>query len=346
LTDNAPVRLRLNSEALVANWRVLDKASGYACAGAAVKANGYGLGAATVAEKLAGAGCRDFFVAHWAEAAALSSVIPASQISVLNGLGPHDLDIAQQTGAIPVLNSPDQARLWQSINGGRCHVMIDSGMNRLGIGLEQMGDVDFSGLDIDILMSHLASADEDTMQNESQLTSFLNASSAVQAQRRSLANSAGILLGDQYHFDLTRPGLALYGGVPRADMAAMLQQVVFPQAEVLQIRQLPAGSPVGYNATYRAEKAIAVATIAIGYADGYPRGLTNIGRCHRGGVILPVIGRVSMDLVTIDISAAPELRVGDFVDVDFDLVNAAKNSGRSQYELLTGLGHRANRIWD
>jgi alanine racemase len=345
LTNNAPVRLRLSSEALVSNWRALDKASCQAVAGAAVKANGYGLGAAMVAQKLAGAGCRDFLVAHWTEAAALSLVIPASQISVLNGLGPHDLDIAQQLGAIPVLNSPDQVRLWRAIKGGRCHVMIDSGINRLGIGPEQISDVDFSGLEIDILMSHLASADEDTAQNESQLTSFLNASSAIQAKRRSLANSAGIQLGGQYHFDLTRPGLALYGGVPRADMAAMLQQVVFPQAEVLQIRNLPSGSPIGYNATYHAEKEMAVATIAIGYADGYPRELTNCGSCHSEGIKLPVIGRVSMDLVTIDISAVPELRVGDFIDVDFDLVNAAKNSGHSQYELLTGLGHRANRIW-
>jgi alanine racemase len=335
----------MSSEALIANWRAMNQASGNACAGAAVKANGYGLGANAVAERLVKTGCRDFFVAHWGEAAALKSVIAANQIYVLNGVGPHDLEIAQQLGAVPVLNSPEQVHFWKSANGGRCHIMIDSGINRLGIGPDQIASVDFAGLDVDILMSHLASADEDVAQNARQLEVFLEATAQIPARRRSIANSAGIQLGRAYHFDLTRPGLAVYGGVPREDMAGVITQVVFPQAEILQIRKLSTGSPIGYNATYIAETEITVATIAIGYADGYPRGFSNVGHCRLGGLILPVIGRVSMDLVTIDISNAPELRPGDFVDVDFDLPRSSKLSGLSQYELLTGLGQRAERRW-
>lgn len=345
ITHDAPVRLRLDAAALTANWRALDAASGRAATGAALKADGYGLGAIAVAQHLAKAGCSDFFVAHWSEAAALKSVIPVNQIAVLNGVGPHNLEAALQIGAIPVLNNPEQARLWQSINGGRCHIMIDTGMNRLGFGPDEIAESNFAALDVDILLSHLASADEDSPQNATQLELFQELSPAIPAKRRSFANSAGIQLGPDYHFDLTRPGLALYGGVPRADMAEMLQQVVYPQAEILQIRALPAGAPIGYNATYQAPSAMIVATIAIGYADGYPRSLSNLGNCRLAGVALPLVGRVSMDLVTIDISAAPELRVGDFVDVDFDLSAAAEQSNRSQYELLTGLGQRAIRLW-
>jgi alanine racemase len=343
--SNLPVRLRLSSEALVANWRTMARASGNACAGAAIKANGYGLGARGVADQLAKAGCRDFFVAHWAEAAALTSVIPADQIYVLNGIGPQDVEIAKQIGAVPVLNSPEQVHLWKAAQGARCHVMLDSGINRLGIGLEQIASVDFTDMDVDIVMSHLASADENVPQNEQQLEIFLDGSVQISGRRRSFANSAGIQLGKSYHFELTRPGLALYGGVPRPDMKDVIVQVVFPQAEIMQIRNLPMGSKVGYNATYIAETEMTVATIAIGYADGYVRGLSNIGNCRLGDLVLPVIGRVSMDLVTIDVSKAPNLRPGDFVDVDFDLLRAANLSGLSQYELLTGLGQRANRQW-
>jgi alanine racemase len=340
-----PLRLRLDGDALVANWRTLSHLSGGAEAGAAVKANGYGLGAREVVKRLAAVGCRDFFVAHWAEAAAIVDLVPPEQIAVLNGISGHDIAEAKALEAIPVLNTPEQLSLWRSAGGGRCHVMIDSGINRLGIGPEQASEGLFEGLDIDILLSHLASADEDSPQNPQQLATFLKCSAAIPAQRRSLANSAGIMLGPDYHCDLTRPGLALYGGVARSELRGIIQQVAFPSAMVLQVRGLKAGDPVGYNATYICERDTRVGTIAIGYADGYLRGFSGAGHCFVDGVTLPLLGRVSMDLITVDLSAAPEVLAGDYVEIAYDLPEAARFSGLSQYELLTGLGNRSERVW-
>lgn len=338
-----PLRLELNSDALVSNWRALDRMSGKARAGAAVKANGYGLGAREVVARLRDAGCRDFFVAHWEEAAQLADIIPADWISVLNGICADDMRAARELSALPVLNTPDQVALWKQNNGGRCHVMLDSGINRLGLAPEQ-ADI-LQGLDIDILLSHLASADEDVPQNAYQLKIFSAARSEITAQRYSLANSAGILLGDDYHFDLTRPGLSLYGGIARPELASSIQAVVAIYARLLQVRDLPAGTAVGYNATHITEAATRVGTISIGYADGYLRAFSGKGMARSGAHHLPVIGRVSMDLVTLDLTGAPELNEGDWVELDYDLRSASAQSGLSQYELLTNLGARFARNW-
>ncbi len=340
-----PVRLRLDGEALVANWQALSRLSDSAATGAAVKANGYGLGAREVVSRLSKAGCRDFFVAHWGEAEAIADLIPPEQIAVLNGVCDNDVHSAINLGAIPVLNTPQQISAWKALGGGKCHVMLDTGMNRLGIGSEQRDGILFDGLDIDILLSHLASADDDSPQNAKQLANFMAMSAGIKARRRSLSNSAGILLGDKYHFDLTRPGLALYGGVARAEMAKHLNQVAYPQAKVLQIRSLQAGDTVGYNATFRCPYDMRVATVAIGYADGYRRAFSNIGSYSVEDSILPVIGRISMDLVTLNITNAPDLREGDWVSAEYNLQTISELSGQSQYELLTGLGSRFARHW-
>ncbi len=345
MSFSPPLRLQLDGGALVSNWQALARLSGSAATGAAVKANGYGLGAREVVKRLSAAGCMDFFVAHWAEAEAIADIIPPSQISVLNGISQSDITPAIALSAVPVINTPQQAALWKAAGGGRCHVMLDSGINRMGIGPEQMSADLFDGLEIDILMSHLASADEDVAQNEQQLASFLRAAQSIPAKRRSLANSAGIMLGADYHFDLTRPGLSLYGGIARSEMADFLKQVVFPQARVLQIRSVDAGQPVGYNATYTCSGQTRVAIVAIGYADGYFRNFSNCGSFECGGKTLPVVGRVSMDLVTLDINQAPELCEGDWVNAQFNLLEASRTSGQSQYELLTSLGSRYDRIW-
>lgn len=339
----SPLRLELNSDALVSNWRTLDRMSGKARAGAAVKANGYGLGARDVATRLRDAGCRDFFVAHWGEAAQLADIIPADWISVLNGICADDMPAVRELGAVPVLNTPEQVALWKQNNGGRCHVMLDSGINRLGLAPDQ-ADI-LQGLDIDILLSHLASADEDVPQNADQLKIFSTARSEITAQRYSLANSAGILLGDDYHFDLTRPGLSLYGGIARPELASAIQPVVAISARLLQVRDLPAGAAVGYNATHITDAATRVGTISIGYADGYLRAFSGKGMGRSGAHHLPVIGRVSMDLVTLDLTGAPELNEGDWVELDYDLRAASAQSGLSQYELLTNLGSRFARNW-
>ena len=346
MTDfEPPLRLNLDGNALVENWRALDARSGAARAGAAVKADAYGLGARPVVTRLREAGCRDFFVAHWAEAAAIADIVPPEWISVLNGIAPDDLKAARALGAIPVLNTTEQIRLWRSSGGGRCHVMFDSGINRLGLGSEDIDGTIFDGLEIDLLLSHLASADADVAQNLAQLRAFQSVAADMGAKRFSLANSAGIMLGPDYHFDLTRPGLGLYGGIARAGMGTFIRPVAALTARLLQVHDVMAGQPVGYNATHVCKMDTRIGTISIGYADGYLRAFSGKGMAHSHGLPLPVIGRISMDLVTLDISAAPDLREGDWVDVEYDLRAASAQTGLSQYELLTNLGSRFARIW-
>jgi alanine racemase len=303
------------------------------------------LGAREVVVRLRDAGCRDFFVAHWAEAEAIADLIPPGWISVLNGIAPSDISGARALGAVPVLNTPEQLVLWRNTGGGRCHVMFDSGINRLGLSLQQISGDALAGLDVDLLLSHLASADTDVVQNNQQLQLFSQIISATTAQRFSLCNSAGIMLGADYHFDLTRPGLSLYGGIAHAGMGAFIRPVVALSARLLQVRNVPAGAQVGYNATYTCPNATRVGTISIGYADGYLRAFSGTGQAWSGDKLVPVIGRVSMDLVTLDLNAAPELQEGDWIDVEYDLAATASLTGLSQYELLTNLGSRFARIW-
>lgn len=337
-------RLHLDGGALVSNWRYL-KAQGKAACGAAVKADGYGLGAREVVRRLRDAGCRDFFVAHWQEAVAIADLVDPVWISVLNGMAEHDVPLIRDLGAVPVLNTPKQMAIWKAAGGGHCHVMLDTGINRLGIGPEQFAPELFEGLQIDILMSHLASADEDSEQNGLQLALFQEQAKLVKAKRRSLANSAAVMLGPDYHFDLTRPGLALYGGVPRKEQSGHFTTVATLYSRILQVRQLQSGDGVGYNATHLCRAPTRVATLSIGYADGYLRGFSGKGSVVFGHTKLPVIGRISMDLITVDVSGVPQLAEGDWAKVSYDLVEASQLSGLSQYELLTGLGSRFDRRW-
>lgn len=338
---HSPLRLRLDGDALVANWRLLrDMSEGAAC-GAAVKADGYGLGAREVVKRLAGAGCRDFFVAMWSEARALADLGVA--VSVLHGV--RDVDMADRpANARPVLNSVEQVRRWRDAGGGACDVMVDTGMNRLGIAVEDVAAGLLDGLAIDTLMSHLACADEDVPLNGRQRDAFAALRGRTGAQRMSLANSAGIALGTDYAFDLTRPGIALYGGRQRAGHAA-IRQVATPEAQILQRRRVRAGEIVGYNATFTAAADTEVAILNLGYADGYLRCFSGKGRARAGGKVLPVIGRVSMDLTAIAVDAAPGLGEGDWVAIDYALPETAALSGLSQYELITGLGRRFDRVW-
>jgi alanine racemase len=216
-------------------------------------------------------------------------------------------------------------------------------MNRLGLGAEDLANGALDGLVIDTLMSHLASADDDSPKNSDQRGRFVAMADVIKADRLSLANSAGIALGADYAFDLTRPGLALYGGVPRPELADVIKQVAFPQAQVLQRRRVAAGETVGYNATWTAPADTDVAILNIGYADGYWRGFSGRGQALHDGKALPVLGRVSMDLTAVDVTGRA-IAEGDWLDLDYDLPSAAAASGMSQYELLTGLGSRFDRI--
>ncbi len=341
----AALRLTIDGDALAANWRWLRKQGGSAACGAAVKADGYGLGARETVARLLREGCRDFFISSWGEAAALGAMPAGAALSVLHGVREADMPAAFSGSARPVLNSAEQVARWKAAGGGACDVMLDTGMNRLGLRPEEAGVLD--GLQIETLMSHLACADEpDHSMNERQLASFVAAAREIPAKWYSLANSAGICLSDRYGFDLTRPGLALYGGVPVPEDTAQrsgLCPVARVEAEVIQVRHVAADESVGYGATWLADGACRVAILNIGYADGYLRAFSNTGSWWAGDAVCPVIGRVSMDLVAVKVG--PEVKEGDWLVLDPDLPKLARTTGLSQYELLTLLGHRYQRRW-
>lgn len=341
----ANMRLVLDGAALVANWRALDRLSGRASAGAAVKADGYGLSASEVVKRLMPAGCDDFFVAHWGEASALAGLVDPTRLAVLHGIAPGEEAAALSGLAVPVLNSTEQIARWRNAGGGRCHVMIDTGMSRLGLDWRDDLAALCAGLDVDLCMSHLASADEESGQNAQQLARFEQVRRGVQAQRYSLANSAGIALGNAFHFDSTRPGLALYGGVPCEALSDHIRPVMRLESRILQVRHVRAGDCVGYGATFTATRDMRTATVALGYADGFKRALSSIGSFRHGDARLPILGRVSMDLTCIDLTAASELGEGDWIAADVVLPQVQAATGISQYEWLTQIGRRYDRIW-
>jgi alanine racemase len=338
-----PLRLTVDRSALQANWRWLQDRAGVP-AGAAIKADGYGLGARETMAALHEAGCRDFFVSTWAEAEALGEVPEDSALLVLHGVGPDDVEAALASNARPCLNTLEQVARWKEIASGRsCDVMIDTGMNRLGLKPDEVAALE--GLSIATLHSHLACADEDHELNAMQLERFRAVAAAVPARRTSLANSAGICLGRDYSFDLVRPGLALYGGVPRREAEGNIRQVARIEAAIVQRRTVRAGETCGYGATFTAQADTEAAILNIGYADGYLRGFSSHGSAFAGELALPVLGRVSMDLIAVGVDAAPGLREGEWLEIDYDLPSASKQSGLSQYELLTTLGSRFERRW-
>jgi alanine racemase len=243
-----------------------------------------------------------------------------------------------------VLNSPAQVARWRE-TGRPCDVMVDTGINRLGLTPAEAASGLLDGLSIETLMSHLACADEDVAANEAQRGAFAALAGGVKAARLSLANSAGVCLGEDYAFDLTRPGIALYGGVPRREAAGQISQVARIEAQIVQRRRIAAGDRVGYGGTFAASETCELAILNIGYADGYLCGFSNRGRARIGGRFAPVVGRVSMDLIAIRIDETPELGEGDWVELDYDLPEAAARSGLSQYEVLTTLGSRFERSW-
>ena len=337
------LRLTIDRTAFQENWRWLQERAGVP-AGAAIKADGYGLGAREAAQALHQAGCRDFFVSTWAEAEALGPLPVGSSLVVLHGVGPADVESALKLDARPCLNTAGQVARWKEIAPGRpCDVMIDTGINRLGL---RPTDIDLlDGLAIDTLHSHLACADEDSGMNEMQLERFRAVATAVPARRYAIANSAGICLGRDYSFDLVRPGLSLYGGIPRDEADGSIRNIVRVDAEIVQRRTIPSGESCGYGATFIAREDTESAILNIGYADGYLRGFSSRGSAFAGEYALPVLGRVSMDLIAVGCDAAPHLKEGDWVELDYDLPSASKQSGLSQYELLTTLGSRFERRW-
>lgn len=344
--ESAPLNavLTVDTAALVANWRAFARASGGAECGAAIKAEGYGLGARGVLTALAAAGARDVFVAHWHEAAALGPLPEGVRVAVLHGVAEGEMAAALASPAVPVLVTAAQIAVWKP-TGRPCDVMVDTGMNRLGISAAEAVSGLLEGLNLDTVHSHLACADTPTHPlNARQCADFTSLAATVPARRFALANSAGTLLGSAYHFGLTRPGIGIYGGGPGPDGDG-LAAVAGISARILQVRDVPAGQSVGYGATFTAPRQTRLAIAALGYADGYPWSLSNRGEAIVGGTRCPLVGRVSMDLTAFDVSDAPDCREGGWIDIGFDLAATAAATGRTQYELLTGLGARYQRVY-
>ncbi len=354
--------LTISLGALRANYRLIAARVAPARAAAVVKADGYGLGALHVAPVLAAEGCRDFFVAHLAEAIALKTALPTNaRLYVLNGLQPGSETACIAAGAIPVLNSLDQARRWQAAARGSGNprdavVQVDSGMSRLGMTPAEAGtlagDADFrAAVPVVLLMSHLACADTpDHPANEAQRRNFAAAAALFPGVPLSLANSGGSFLPTDFHLALVRPGVSLYGAAPNDAAPNPMRPVVALDARVIQVRTIPAGAGVGYGMTFTADRETRIATIAAGYADGLPRALGNRGAAYYNGVRLPIAGRVSMDSITLDVTALPPgtLKLGDRVELigpHQSLDQLAADAGTISYEILTSLGHRYHRVY-
>lgn len=341
--------LQIDLDAVARNYRLLQKQSpGKPCA-AAVKADAYGLGMARIVPALHKEGCRWFFVATAQEALTFSKTFDfEAQLGVFNGFHPQD---CADPRVVPILNTPDDLARWRG-TGRPVIVHVDTGINRLGLGFDIVDSLDFSGLDVVCIMSHLACASlPDHPLNPQQLARFRELRTRFPKASASLANSSGIFLESDYHFDLLRPGAALYGLNPHETGENPMHPVVRLDVPVLQIREVSAPATVGYGATYAIKGRQRLATIAAGYADGLLRILGNKGRVFYQGQALPIAGRVSMDLIVVDATALPEnaLKAGDMVEVlgpnqsPDDLAAAAGTIG---YEILTGLGARYERHYD
>lgn len=337
-------RLTVDLDAIVANWRALDGLTGPGCETAAVvKADGYGCGAAEVGRALVRAGVRTFFVAVAAEGEALRAVVgPAPAIYVLGGYSRETMARYMASDLRPVLNSAEQARAWFSDRpGAAAAVQVDTGMNRLGMEADELASLGTLPGAVRLVMSHMGCADDPPHGlNGAQLAEFRRLTDGLGAPR-SLSATAGMLLGPDYCFDLARPGIGLYGGWP----LTQARPVVSLEAPVIQVRDLEQGESVGYAAAWAAQRPSRIATIGLGYADGVIRATGGRGRAFIGGRPVPFAGRVSMDLITLDVTGVPcaagamvEI-LGPHQGID-DLADAAGTIG---HEILTSLGGRYRR---
>ena len=363
--------------AIVENWRYLDSLSGPLTETAGVvKANAYGLGADKVAPALAKAGCHTFFVMSLDEAVALRRALTASghdncRILALGGCHAGQQAAFQETRITPVINSLEQLQQWRDAalvtgGGSGAALHLDTGMTRLGLDPEETawllrriedGEAPLAGIDVELVMSHLT-AGEDLADKTSdrQLASFARLRAALPDLPASLANSGGTLRGGGFHMALNRPGIALYGLHPagldttcdQSDQAASLHPAVTWQARILQRRTAAAGDRVGYNGTHQLQRDSHIFTLGVGYADGYPRSLGNLATVTIAGMAAPVIGRVSMDSITVDVTDLDQARLAtashaEILGAGYTLARMAGDAGTIGYEILTQLGQRPAR---
>lgn len=340
-------RLDIELAAIVANFRRLASAAPNAEPAAVVKCDAYGLGAAAVARTLARkADCRTFFVAYSEEGAALRAAIgPAPDILVFNGPFADTLSAHLEYRLTPVLNSIEQANLWATgAPGVSAALHVDTGMNRLGLPIADVAAARaIPDLAIGLVMSHLARASDatDTM-NERQRRDFDEIAALFPSARRSLSSSGGALFGARYGYDMVRLGVGLYGVNPHDAEVDGIIGVATLTAPVIQLREISSGESVGYGATFKAKRRTRLATVALGYGDGFPRSGSNTAHAHLGGAICPVAGRISMDLIVLDVTDAPDIiAVGDraeFFGPAVSIDDQAARCGTLGYELLTGVG--------
>ncbi|MGH6792170.1 MAG: alanine racemase [Methyloceanibacter sp.] len=356
--------LTIDLDALAANYRRLRDLAGAAECAAVVKADAYGIGMAVAAPVLWRAGCKTFFVATLAEARALRALLPDAVIYVFFGLLPGTAAMFRAHDLRPVLNSAEEIGEWAAYSASvgeklPCAVHVDSGMNRLGLSAHEVEAVArardlWTAMTLSLVMSHLACADDPTHpKSDAQLQAFDRLRALLPEALASLANSAGILLGRSYAYDLVRPGIALYGGHPRRQGPNPFQPVVHLKGRILQVRNVAPGETVGYGATRTLKRASRVATVAVGYADGFFRALSNRDGAdgfvvYIGAHAAPVLGRVSMDLISVDVTGVPEdiSQRGAWVELIGPNITAqefAAQAGTIDYEVLTNLGHRALR---
>ncbi len=344
----------INLGAVAANYATLCAAAPDAEMAAVVKCNAYGLGLAAVATKLAGLNCKTFFVAYPEEGADLRTVLQSlnadATIYVFNGPLPHTMPLFQSAKLKPVLNSLEQATQWTThCDGAPVALHIDTGMNRLGAPLSEVDAIaSLGGLNIDLVMSHLACASDPAHpKNEEQRILFANVAKDFPHARASLSASGGALMDARFHFDLIRPGIALYGGSPFDVDERRLKPVAALRAPVVQLRDIAPGETVGYNASFKATAPTRLATVALGYGDGMPTSGSGRVQAMIAGAHARVAGRISMDLISLDITNCKNpIKTGDiatFFGEEVSLFETAKSCNTNAYELLTGLGGRVDR---
>jgi alanine racemase len=360
--DRADAVLEIDLAGIVTNWRLLAGRVKPARCAAVVKADAYGLGAAQVSAALAAAGCRLFFVATLDEGIALRGELPACcEIAVLNGPAPGSAEEFVSHCLIPVLNEPGQIATWAEAtrrhSGPAAMLHVDTGMARLGLTQPEFealataeppvrGEIRWRAL-----ISHLACADQPGHSlNDIQRIRFACARARLDRVPASLAASSGIFLGPAFHLDFVRPGAALYGVNPQPGTPNPMRRIVRLKGRILQVREVDRGDPVGYGAAHVMDRPGRLATVAIGYADGWFRSLSPRGSGRLGGTRVPLIGRVSMDLVVFDVSAVDPVsaRPGSFIELlddDYDVDAAATDASTIGYEILTSLGRRYHRIY-
>ncbi|GAB6053467.1 alanine racemase [Magnetospira thiophila] len=355
--------LTIDLRALADNWRLLRDRVAPADCGAVVKADAYGLGIGPVSKALWEAGCRRFFVAQIDEALTLRKRLPEAEIHVLNGLLPGTAAEFHARNLIPVLNDLGQIEAWRKHVGDPplpCDIHIDTGMSRLGLPADELQRLIEAptlarGLKPRLIMSHLACADSPNHRlNAAQQEEFTSArkrlAQAGLSGDGSLANSSGIFLGPAFHFQTVRPGVALYGVNPTPDDPNPMAQVVRLQGKILQVRTIDTPRTVGYGATHRVWGPSRIATVGVGYADGFLRTIGNKGTAYIEDHRAPVVGRISMDLTTLDVTAIPVSLsepgcLVDLIGPHNPVDSLATAAGTVGYEILTGLGTRYHRVY-